>query len=101
MSELQVEIPQEPLERLAERWKISELAVFGSAARPDFGPGSDLDLLVTFRPDAEWSLWEFIDLKEDLEQLFARRVDLIEKRALRNPYRRAQILGSARVVYAA
>jgi uncharacterized protein len=94
-------MPEAELARIAKRWRIAELALFGSAARADFSAASDLDFLVTFEPDAEWSLWDFVELKEELEMLFGRRVDLVEKRALRNPYRRRHILESARVVYAA
>jgi len=48
-----------PIDRIAEfcrRWKITELALFGSVLRDDFRPDSDVDVLVTFAPDAPWSL---------------------------------------------
>jgi len=101
MRELAVVPPKKELVALARRWRIEELAVFGSVTRDDFGPHSDIDLLVTFERGSTWSLWDFIDLKEQLEILFGRPVDLVEKQALRNPYRRQHILSTARVVYAA
>lgn len=94
-------MPDTELASLAKRWRIAELALFGSGLREDFGSTSDLDFLVTFEPGTEWSLWDFIDLRDELETLFGRRVDLVEKRALRNPYRRRHILETAKVVYAA
>jgi predicted nucleotidyltransferase len=86
---------------LARRWRIKELAVFGSALRDDFSGKSDVDLLVVFEDDAHLSLFDLVDLKGELEQLLGRRVDLVEKAGLTNPYRRAEILGTAKTIYAA
>ncbi len=101
MGEFAVVLSENELEALARRWRIEELAVFGSVTRDDFDRYSDIDVLVTFERGSAWSLWDFIDLKEQLERLFGRPVDLVEKQALRNPYRRQHILSTARVVYAA
>ena len=101
MEEFAVVFPENELAALARRWRIEELAVFGSVTRDDFDRDSDIDVLVTFERGSTWSLWDFIDLKEQLERLFGRPVDLVEKQALRNPYRRQHILSTARVVYAA
>ncbi|MBM3583684.1 MAG: nucleotidyltransferase [Alphaproteobacteria bacterium] len=95
------------VERLLEdcrRWCITELALFGSFARGKPGPASDEDLLVTFDPEARWSLWDHIGAQEDLAEVFGRPVDLVTRRAVehsKNWIPRADILGSARVVYAA
>ena len=86
---------------LAKKWKIKELAVFGSALRGDFSSGSDVDLLVVFEDDAHFSLFDLVDLKAELEQLLGRPVDLVEKAGLTNPYRRAEILQTAKTIYAA
>jgi predicted nucleotidyltransferase len=86
------------------RWKVRELALFGSVLREDFRPNSDIDVLVTFEPDAEWSLFDFIHMQWELEKRFKRKVDLVSRRGLeesRNPYRRQAILESMRVIYAA
>jgi predicted nucleotidyltransferase len=86
------------------RWAIQELALFGSALRPGFGPGSDIDLLVTFHPEAEWSLLDHVRIQTELSELLGRPVDLVSRRAIdrsANALRRREILGSAKVVYAA
>jgi hypothetical protein len=85
---------------LAGKWKIKELAVFGSALRDDFSSGSDVDLLVVFEDDAHFSLFDLVDLQAELEQLLGRPVDLVEKAGLTNPYRRAEILKTAKTIYA-
>lgn len=93
-----------PLERLAsfcQKWKLQELALFGSVLREDFSPQSDIDVLVSFSPEARWSLFEFVEMKEELEELFGRDVDLVSRGGLRNPFRRHEILTTRQVVYAA
>jgi hypothetical protein len=88
------------IEPLAKRWKIKELAVFGSALRDDFSSRSDVDLLVVFEEDTHFSLFDLVDLQAELEQLFGHPVDLVEKAGLTNPYRRAEILKTAKTIYA-
>lgn len=83
------------------RWRITELALFGSILRADFRPDSDVDVLVTFEPGAPWTLWDLSRMRTELEALFGRGVDLVEKKALRNPFRRQAILANQRVIYAA
>ena len=90
--------------RLADfcrRWKARELSLFGSALRDDFRADSDVDVLVSFDPAADWSLLDLVAMQEELGTLVGRHVDLVEQEALRNPYRRAAILSSKRVLYAA
>ena len=91
-------------ERIAEycgRWRIREFSLFGSVLRDDFRPDSDIDVLVSFEPGARWSLFDLTDMKDELEKMFGRTVDLIEREALRNPFRRHEILSTAMVVHAA
>lgn len=95
------EIPQEKLAAFCRRWQVAELAVFGSAARGDSAPESDVDLLVEFGPGAEPSLWDWVQMKDELEEIFGRPVDLVSKAGLRNPFRKKAILEESRVVYAA
>ena len=86
------------------RWKIQRLAVFGSAAGGVLRPDSDIDLLVTFALDADWTMFDHYRMENELVELFARDVDLVNIRALEeNPNRnyQRQILNSAKVVYAA
>ena len=81
------------------RWKIVEFALFGSILREDFGEDSDVDVLVSFEPKAPWSLFDLIQMKEELAGIFGREVDLVEKEGLRNPYRIKTIMNSRRVIY--
>jgi predicted nucleotidyltransferase len=83
------------------RWRVTELALFGSVLREDFRPDSDIDILVTFEPGAPWTLWDLSRMRIELEEIFGREVDLVEKKALRNPFRRQAILANQHVVYAA
>jgi predicted nucleotidyltransferase len=83
-----------------QRWKITEFALFGSVLRNDFRPDSDVDVLVSFAPDAEWNLFDLVKMQEELETLFQRQVDLVEKAGLRNPFRRHEILQTCQVIYA-
>ena len=86
------------------RWKVRELAVFGSALRGDFRPDSDVDVLVTFEPDANWGLLEQTTMESELAALLGRRVDLVSRRAVErstNWIRRQAILESAETVHVA
>jgi len=94
-------VPEDRLAEFCRRWQIVEFALFGSAVRDDFGPESDVDVLVTFTPDAPWSLFELVEMQQELEGIFARKVHLIEEAALKNPFRRRAILREKEVIYAA
>jgi uncharacterized protein len=83
-----------------QRWHITEFALFGSVIRDDFRPDSDIDVLVTFSSAAQWSLFDWVDMKDELEALFGRKVDIADKEGLRNPYRRYEILRTHQVIYA-
>jgi predicted nucleotidyltransferase len=85
---------------LCRRWAIRELAVFGSALREDFGPDSDVDLLVEFEPGAVLG-FRIFELEKELSELFGgRRVDLVPRKYL-HPRIRDRVLAEARVQYAA
>ena len=96
-----VDIPTERIAAFCRKWRITEFALFGSVLRPDFRPDSDIDVLITFGRDAPWSLWDMDDLSDELRQLLVREVDVVSKRALKNPFRRHEILTTRRVIYAA
>jgi predicted nucleotidyltransferase len=101
MSTVHIDIPYDRLADFCRRWKITEFALFGSVLRDDFRPDSDVDVLVTFAPDAHWG-WKFVDLCEELEQLFARDVDVLTRRSVEqseNPFLKKAILTSAEVIY--
>ncbi len=89
------------LRTFCQRWKVRELAVFGSVLRSDFDLASDVDVLISFEPGALVSAFDLVDIREELRQLFGREIDLVEKEALLNPFRRREILRTARVLYAA
>ena len=98
---IQIDIPLDKVKDFCRRWKVTEFSLFGSALRNDFRPDSDVDILVVFAEDAGWSLWDLVDMKEELEAVFGRPVDIVEKRALRNPFRKHAILSTYEVIYAA
>ncbi|MDO8588759.1 MAG: nucleotidyltransferase domain-containing protein [Armatimonadota bacterium] len=93
--------------RIAEfcgKWKITELALFGSVLREDFRPDSDVDMLVTFAPDAGHGLFDLLHMQEEITQILGRDVDLVSRAGVErspNYIRRKAILSSAEVVYAA
>lgn len=70
------------LDRFCCRWAVAELALFGSVLRDDFGPESDIDILVTFLPEAEWSLLDHVQMEMELAELLGRHVDLVTRRAV-------------------
>jgi predicted nucleotidyltransferase len=97
-------LDQEKIADFCGRWHIIEFAVFGSVLREDFRPDSDIDCLVTFDPDAKWTLLDHVRMERQLSELLARPVDLVSKRAIErssNYLRRRAILESAEVLYAA
>ncbi len=90
------------LDSLCRRWKIARLELFGSALRDDFRPDSDLDILVSFTPQAEWTLLDHVAIRDELSEMLGRKVDLVTRRAVecsQNPLRRQAILGSARPLH--
>ena len=99
----EIPIPTERLAVFCSRWKIAELRVFGSALRDDFRPDSDLDLLVRFAPDADWSLLDHVAMEDELTRIVGRNVDLVSQRAIErssNWIRREAILGTAEPYFA-
>ena len=97
---LGIVIDDDALAELCQRYHVRELALFGSVLRADFGPESDIDVLVEFEPDAPIGLFEFFELEDALALVLQRRVDLVPKRALK-PLIRTHVLDTSRVVYAA
>jgi uncharacterized protein len=98
---MKIEVPQERIEEFCRKWKIEELALFGSVLTDDFRPDSDVDVLVTFSPDARHSLFDRVEMIEELKEIFGREVDLADKSGLVNPFIRKHVLAHHRVVYAA
>lgn len=97
-----IELPRDRIHEFCMKWKIVELSLFGSVLRDDFGPDSDVDVLVAFAPGARWSLFDRGEM--ELAGILGRNVDLVSRRAIEQSHnwvRRRAILGSARVYYAA
>ena len=101
MNEGQITIPAEAVAAFCRKWKIEELAIFGSVLRRDFRPDSDVDVLVDFAKEHGWSLYDIVDMEDELKQMFGRKIDLVMKGGLKNPIRRRQILETRQVLYAA
>jgi predicted nucleotidyltransferase len=97
-------VSREKIADFCHKWKIKELSVFGSAVRGELGPDSDLDLLVIFAEDANWSMFDHYRMENELVDLFSREIDLVNRKAVEeNPnwICRDEILKSAQVIYAA
>lgn len=83
------------------RWKLLRLSLFGSVLRNDFNANSDIDVLIERSDDTPRGFEERLAMTEELEQIFGRPVDLVYASGLINPYRRREIMRTARTVYAA
>ena len=96
---LAIEVDRERIAEFCRRWEIKEFSFFGSVLRDDFRPDSDVDVLVTFTSDSHWSLFNLMDMEDELAGLLGRKVDLVSKNGLRNPFRRHEILTTRQVIY--
>lgn len=95
-------INKESVAQFCSRWRIAELALFGSALRDDFRPDSDVDVLVTFAPEAQWSLVDHVAMERELSAILGRKADLVSRRAIErsdNWIRRNRILATAERLY--
>jgi predicted nucleotidyltransferase len=95
-----VELPLDRIADVCRRFDVQELSVFGSAARGDMQPESDIDILVYFKPSARIGLVKFASLNEELEGLLGRNVDLVTKVGLKSRVR-PHVLREAQRVYSA
>ena len=104
MPQPKIQIPLQQIEDFCRRWKIKEFALFGSVLREDFRPDSDVDVLVTFAGDSDWSFFDLLHMQAKLKEILGREVDLIERQAVErseNYIRRRHILQSLEPVYVA
>jgi predicted nucleotidyltransferase len=104
MKNIKIDIPLEKVNNFCNRWKVKELALFGSILRDDFRPDSDVDFLVSFEEESRWSLFDMIDMQDELKEILGREVDLVERQAVErseNYIRRRHILQSLEPVYVA
>lgn len=102
MQRLNIDLPKEKISDFCRKWNIVDFSLFGSVLRDDFRPDSDVDVLVTFSHDAEWSLLDHIAMEEELAAIFSRKVDMVSRKAIErseNYIRRKAILETARPYY--
>jgi predicted nucleotidyltransferase len=97
----QVTVDRDRIESFCGKWNVRELSLFGSVLTDEFRTDSDVDVLVVFDEDAGWSAFDIVEMIDELRGIFGRKVDLVEKDAIRNPFRRHHILRNHEVIYAA
>ena len=103
MTNVQIDIPYEALREFCERWEITEISLFGSVLREDFRSDSDIDVLVSFAEDTQWTLFDMVQMQDELKEIFGRDVDLVSRRGLeasRNHLRKKNIIDSTEVIHA-
>lgn len=100
---LAIELDRDRIEEFCRRWKVNELALFGSVLKPsDFRADSDVDFLASFAADDGWSLFDHMQMEEELARIVGRNVDLLTRPSVERSHnwiRRRNILESARVIY--
>jgi uncharacterized protein len=102
--EEKLSVSKETIAEFCRKWKITEFALFGSVLRGDFRPDSDVDVLVTFNSNADRDYEHLLRMKEELERLFERPVDLVQRQQIENSdnyIRRKHILTHLETVYVA
>ena len=98
MPHIAIEVDNDKLRDFCRRWRLTELSLFGSVVTDNFGPNSDVDVMVQFATGAPWSLTSWLEMQRELETLFQRHVDLVEREAIErsdNRFRKREILSSA------
>ena len=104
MSKVKIQVPTTRISNFCKRWNVSEFAIFGSAVSADFHSSSDVDIMISFDPNASISLFDMVNMQDELKQIFGRDVDLVTKSGVensRNYLRRKAILDSAQVIHVA
>ncbi len=94
---------EEKIKKFCQKWIIKEFSLFGSYLGNDFNKESDVDVLVKFDDNVSYGFFELVDMRDELENIFGRKVDLLTKRGVeqsRNYIRSRNILQNSRVVYA-
>ncbi len=97
-----ISLPMEQIAAFCRRWRIREMALFGSVLRDDFGPDSDVDFMVTYHDDAKPGWPAVLDMEEQLAAVVGRRVEVAERyrvEAGENYIRRRHILNTAETIY--
>src|SRR5688572_22551967 len=100
MVEPRIDIPIDRVEAFCRKYGVAEFALFGSVLRDDFRPDSDVDVMLTFAPGHGFTFENTPEIQADLEAMFERPVDVLEKGRIRNPFRRHAIMSNYRVIHA-
>ena len=95
---MRIEVPKEKIAEFCRKNHVKRLAFFGSVLRDDFGPNSDVDVLVEFEPGAKVGFIKLAEMEMELEEIIGRKVDLNTAGSL-SPYFRAEVLAEAEVAY--
>lgn len=102
LSQTRIPIPVAAVADFAQRWGIDRVSLFGSVLRDDFRPNSDVDVLIDFSPGVRHGVFDLMEMEEELQQIFDRRVDLLTRRSVElssRPDARRQILDTAEAIY--
>ncbi len=97
-----IQLPTAAIRNFCTKWQVAELSLFGSVLREDFRPDSDIDILVSFHPEARPTLFDLVYMENELKEIFHRDVDLVTRKGIersRNAVRREAILSSAQAIY--
>ena len=96
----ELDVPADKIAALCRRYGVAKLSLFGSAARGEMTPDSDVDLLVEFAPGSKVTLWDMPEMQAEFSALLGgRRIDHVPPEVMRNPFRRKSILADLRVLY--
>jgi len=96
-----IDVYKEAIQILCKKWDIIEFSLFGSVLSDDFRADSDVDVLVAFKADAHWDLFDLVNLREELKAMFSCDIDLLEVGTIRNPFRYKSIMSTRKIFYAA
>jgi predicted nucleotidyltransferase len=100
-SDIRIDVPMKQIEAFCRKYGVQEFSLFGSVLRNDFSPQSDVDVMLAFKPGYGFTFENTPDIQDELETMFGRAVDVIEKGRIRNPFRRQAIMNSYRIIHAA
>lgn len=100
LDSIQIDIPMEKIVTLCRHHHIHELALFGSVLRDDFGPDSDIDVLIKFEPDTRIGYFRFFGIEQELANILKREVELFTPESLKQ-FAREEALRTCKVIYAA
>lgn len=101
---MKIELDRKRIEEFCVKWHIVEFSLFGSVLRDDFGPGSDVDVLVRYHPDYTLTLQDLLCSEDEISGIVGRKVELIERSSVEkspNYIRRHHILNTAQTFYVA